>query len=311
MAQLSNPSQRTPLRQFWAPKYWLTWLGLGLAWLTAHLPFALQMRLGKLLGILSYYLARERRHICAVNLRLCFPELSETEQKDLLWKTFLANGIGAIEVVLSWCRNPEDFRHRVTVSGLEHLDAAVAKGKGVLLLGAHFSTLEFGGTLFTLFREMDVTYRKHKNPLFQAVMANARKQHFKGVFERGNVRAAMKTLKQGRTLWYAPDQDYGAHHSVFVPFFGVEAATITATSRFARVNNSALLFYSHYRNADCTGYHLEFGPIIEDYPSEDESENAARINGIIEAAVRKQPDQYLWLHKRFKTQAKGKAHRPY
>lgn len=303
--------RHTPLGQFAGPRYWPTWFGLGLVWLLAHLPFRLQILIGKGIGAASYVLARERRHICEVNLRLCFPELNEEEQRALLWKTFLANGIGAMEVALSWCRDPEDFRGRVTVTGMENLEQAMARGKGVLLLCAHFSTLEFGGTLFSLFQEMDVTYRKHKNPLFQAVMANSRQRHFKGVFERENVRGAMKSLKQGRTLWYAPDQDYGAKHSVFVPFFGVEAATITATSRFARVNDSTLLFFTHYRNSDQSGYHLEFGPIIEGYPVEDEEENAKRINGIIEQEIRRHPDQYLWMHKRFKTQAKGKAARPY
>ena len=280
-------------------------------WIVAHLPFAVQIQIGKLLGILSYHLARERRHICQVNLRLCFPELSAAAQRDLVRQTFISNAIGLIEIAIAWYRNPEDFRDRVSVSGLENLDAAISRGKGVLLLCAHFTTLEFGGFLFNLFHKMDVTYRRNKNPLFEAAMYNGRIRHYPNVFDRKDVRGAMRSLKQGRILWYAPDQDYGAQHSVFVPFFGNPAATITATSRFASVNDSAVVFFSHYRNEDNSGYHLEFSPMLKNYPSGDLEKDAKFINEIVEAAIRKQPDQYLWLHKRFKTQAAGKQARPY
>lgn len=269
------------------------------------------MRMGQLLGLLSFYFARSRRHVCEVNLRLCFPELSKAEHRRLVKKTFISNGIGLIEVAISWFRDPEDYRQRTTVSGLENLEAALAKGRGVLLLCAHFTTLEFGGFLFTLFQQMDVTYRPNKNPLFQAVMFRGRKRHYTNVFDRKDVRGAMRSLKAGHILWYAPDQDYGAKHSVFVPFFGNQAATITATSRFAKVNNSAVVFFSHYRNEDNSGYHLDFSPALENYPSGDDEADAITTNKLVEAAIRKQPDQYLWLHKRFKTQAAGKDARPY
>jgi len=242
---------------------------------------------------------------------LCFPELTPAERKALLIKTFLSNGIGVMEAAMSWCRDPESFRDRVTVSGLENLQKAKAEGRGILLLCAHFTTLEFAGALLSLFETMDVTYRKHSNPLFEAVMSNGRKRLYPNVIVRENVREAFRSLKQGHIVWYAPDQDYGARHSVFVPFFGVEAATITATTRFARANNSEVIFFSHYRLEDNSGYHLEFSKPIDNYPSGDERVDAARINTIIERAIRKHPEQYLWLHKRFKTQAAGKAARPY
>lgn len=306
----STKSEKTPLSQFYAPRYWPTWLGLLLLWMLAHLPFSLQIQLGRLIGRLSYYLARERREICRINLALCFPELSEAECEQLLRRTFASNGIGIMEAAMSWSRNPEDFRDRVTISGLENLRNARAEGRGVLLVGAHFTTLEMAGALFSLYDTMDVTYRKHKNPLFEAVMTNGRKRFF-GVIERENVRETIRSLKGGNVLWYAPDQDYGLKHSVFAPFFGVEAATITATARFARVNDSPVVFFSHHRNEDDRGYHMEFSPPLENYPSGDEVADATRINQIVEQAVRKHPDQYLWLHKRFKTQPGGKAARPY
>ena len=280
-------------------------------WLLAHLPFPVQIRIGQAIGYLSYLFARERREVCRINLELCFPELTPAERKTLLLKTFLSNGIGVMEVVMSWCRDPESFRNRVTISGLENLRKAKAEGRGVLLLCAHFTTLEFAGALLSLYETMDVTYRKHSNPLFEAVMSNGRKRLYPNVIERENVRDTFRSLKQGHIVWYAPDQDYGARHSVFVPFFGVEAATITATTRFARANDSEVIFFSHYRLEDNSGYHLEFSEPVHNYPSGDDRADAARINTIIEQAIRKHPEQYLWLHKRFKTQAAGKAARPY
>ena len=311
MSQPELPPQYRPQGQYMAPRFWPTWIGLGLMWTVARLPYPVQIKAGQLLGIITYLFARERRHICEVNLRLCFPELNKTDLKQLVRKTFISNAIGLIEIAIAWHREPEEYRRMVTVTGVENLNAAVAKGKGVLLLCAHFTTLEFGGFLFNLNGKMDVTYRPNKNPLFDAAMYNGRIRHHPAVLDRKNIRGAMRGLKQGHVLWYAPDQDYGAKHSVFVPFFGIQAATITATSRFAGFNDSEVVFYSHYRNEDNSGYHLDFSPALENYPTGDDERDAIIINEIIEAAIRKQPDQYLWLHKRFKTQAAGKSARPY
>ncbi len=292
----------TPLRQFAGPRYWPTWLGLGILWLIAHLPYSLQIRLGSAIGFLAYRFGKRRRAICEENISLCFPELDQRQRVQLIKDTFRANGIGVIEAALAWSRAPEDYRDCTTIEGLEHLEAAMAQGKGVLLIGGHYSTLELGGTLLTLFHPMNVTYRQHKNPLFEAVMTNSRAKHFSRVIEREDVRQAMRSLKDGETLWFAPDQDYGAHHSVFVPFFGVEAATITATSRFARMNNSPVLMFSHIRKTDDSGYELSIGPVLEGFPSGDDEADATRINQELEARIRRHPEQYLWLHRRFKTQ---------
>ncbi len=306
-----NNSSSEPLSSFLAPRFWPTWIGFGVIWLAAHLPFALQMYIGRLIGLLSHRLAGERRRICRINIALCFPELDKAEQARLVRETFISNGIGVMEIGMAWCRKPQSFRQRVTVSGLDRLEAASARGKGVLLVCAHFSTLEFAGSLLSLFHPMDVTYRRHKNPLFETLMTRSRQRLYGAVIERRDVRQALRSLKSGRTLWYAPDQDYGPKHSVFVRFFGVPAATITATSRFASLNGSAVVFFSHYRKADNSGYHLDFSEPLSDYPTGDDAADASRINAIIEAAIRKHPEQYIWLHKRFKTQAAGKAASPY
>jgi KDO2-lipid IV(A) lauroyltransferase len=207
---------RTPLRQFAGPRYWPAWLGLGILWLIAHLPYALQLRLGAGIGALAYRFGKRRRAICEENISLCFPDLSAEEQEQLIRETFRANGIGVIEAAIAWSCNPESLRSRVSIEGSEHLEAAMKLGRGVLLIGGHYSTLELGGTLLSLFHPMNVTYRAHKNPLIEAVMTNSRAKHFARVIEREDVRQAMRSLKDGDTLWFAPDQDYGARHSVFV-----------------------------------------------------------------------------------------------
>ncbi len=308
----ASKSELIPLRQFWAPRYWLTWLGIGSMWLVAQLPYSWQLAIGKQLGLLSYHLARGRRHVCEVNLALCFPELNSEEHRQLVRKTFIANGIGFIEIAIAWCGNPERYRHRVRIHGQENIEAALAQGKGILLLGLHLSCFEIAGFLFSMYGDINVTYRANdKNPLFDAFMFNGRRRLYEGVYERKNIRGAMRCLKQNKMLWYAPDQDYGAQHSVFAPFFGRPAATITAGSRYAAFNDSPVLFFSHYRREDNSGYDLYFSEQLEDYPSGDDEQDGVIINRLVEQAIRKQPDQYLWLHKRFKTPPPGQERNPY
>ncbi len=308
----ADAQQFKPLRSYGSPRYWLTWIGIAAMWITAHLPFWLQIKLGQLLGWLSYYLARGRRHVCEVNIDMCFPELSASEKKQLVKQTFLSNGIGFIEICVAWCGNPARYRHRVTIHGQEHVENALAQNKGVFLVGSHLTTFEISGFLYSIFHDLNCTYRANdKNPLFDAFMYNGRRRLYEGVYERKDIRGAMRCLKDGKMLWYAPDQDYGAQHSVFAPFFGNLAATITAGSRFAGFNNSPVLFFSHYRKPDNSGYEIYFSPVLKDYPSGDDETDAIIINKLVEEAIRKQPDQYLWLHKRFKTPLPGKTENPY
>lgn len=313
MPALSDrPADYKPLSQFWTPRYWPTWVGLGLMWAFAQLPYGLQIRSGEFIGWLGYHLARPRRHVCEVNLRMCFPELSEEQHRQLVRRTFRANGIGFVEIAIAWFGRQERYRDMVEIHGAEHIEKALQQGRGVLMLGLHLTCFEITGFLYSMFGDINVTYRANdKNPLMEAVMFNSRRRLYKGVYERKNIRGAMRCLKQNRVLWYAPDQDYGAQHSVFVPFFGNLAATITAGSRFANFNQSPVLFFSHYRKADNSGYELFFSEQIEEYPSGDDIEDGRIINRLVEDAIRRQPDQYLWLHKRFKTSPPGENRQPY
>ena len=261
-------------------------------WLIARLPFPIQLWIGKLLGMLAFHFARGRRHVCETNLRLCFPELSERELQQLLRKTFESNGIGFVEIAIAWSGNPERYQHLANFHGLDNLQAAAAQGKGVLLIGPHLTTFEMAGFLYSRVGELNATYRANdKNPLFDAFMFNGRHRLYPGMFERKDIRGALRCLKQGRVLWYAPDQDYGPGHSVFVPFFGNLAATITAGSRFAKFNTSPVIFFSHYRRPDNSGYDIYFSEVLTDYPSGNDEEDGRIINRLVEAAIRRQPDQ--------------------
>ena len=308
----TEQSDYIPLSQYKSPRYWPTWLGIGCMWLMAQLPFTAQIRLGRFIGWLSYHLARGRRHVCEVNLRLCFPELSEQEHRHLVRETFASNGIGFVEIAIAWCGRFDRYRDKVTIHGQENIDAALKQGRGILLLGVHLTCFEIAGFLYSMFGEVNVTYRANdKNPLFNAFMYNGRRRLYRGVFERRDIRGAMRCLKENGMLWHAPDQDYGAQHSVFVPFFDIEAATITAASRFARFNGSPVLFFSHYRRPDNSGYDLYFSEEIEGFPSGSEEKDGRIINALVEEAIRKEPSQYLWLHKRFKTSPPGQNRNPY
>jgi Kdo2-lipid IVA lauroyltransferase/acyltransferase len=298
-----NPSRN--LADYLGPRHWPTWVGYGFIWCIAQLPFAWQMAIGRAIGLLSYRIARSRRHVCEVNIALCFPELTATEQKKLVRDTFISSGIGVMEIGLAWCRNPQDFKDKVSATGLEKLVKAHEQGRGVLLVSAHFSTIEFAGSLLALLHPIDVTYRYHKNPLFDTLMKRGRERLYGAVIERKEVRTTLRRLKEGHVVWYAADQDYGRKHSVFVDFFGVPAASITATSKFASFNKSPVVFLAHYRNADNSGYHFYFSDPLENYPTGDEHQDVLRINQLIEEAIRRAPEQYIWLHRRFKTRPEG------
>jgi len=297
-------------KDFLHPRFWLLWFGIGLMRIIALLPFRLQMGLGSLLGWLMYTVLPERRVYATINLQLCFPEYSVHERKKLLKQHFDALGKGVIESAIAWWTPASRLRKLHSINGLEHLDAAIAEGRGVILLGAHFTTLEIGIRLLALHRNYDLMYRRHNNPLFDAVMRNGREGYMDTTHERKDVRSTLRSLKAGKAIWYAPDQDYGRRHSVFAPFFGVPAALITATSRIAKLNDSPVVPFFQKRRDDGSGYDLHILPALEDFPTGDDVADATTINAVIETEIRNQPAQYLWVHRRFKTRPEG-MQRPY
>lgn len=263
------------------------------------------MAIGKGLGLLAWRFAKRRRHITETNIALCFPEKSPEQQRQLVKDTFIANGIGLIETATGWCRDSEPLRHRVTYIGEEHIARAEARGKGVIIVGIHFSTLDLGGALHSLFFSADVVYRPHNNPLFERFMTRARRRIFGQAIDRHDLRGVVRQLKAGRMVWYSPDQDFGRDVSVFAPLFGQPAASIRLTAKLARMTGAPVVPMMFHRNPDNATYTIESLPALEGFPSNDEVADATRINQFIELAIRKHPEQYLWLHRRFKTRPEG------
>ncbi|QQK64967.1 LpxL/LpxP family Kdo(2)-lipid IV(A) lauroyl/palmitoleoyl acyltransferase [Cobetia sp. cqz5-12] len=295
MAKKSYPES------FAHPRYWLTWLGIGAMKASAYLPWCAKLWLGRGLGELAWRFGKRRRHITDTNLKLCFPEWSEAERARQVRKTFHANGIGIFETATGWCRDPEHMRDRVTFKGQEHMERAMAQGKGALIVGIHFSTLDLGGALHSLFFPADVVYRPHDNPLFERFMTRARNRIFGTAIDRHDLRGVVRRIKSGHGVWYSPDQDFGRDVSVFAPFFGIDAASIKLTAKIARMTGAPVMPLMFHRNPDNRTYTLEYLPALDNFPSGDDVADATRINAFIEGAIRKHPEQYLWLHRRFKT----------
>ena len=287
------------------PRFWLLWLGLGLLWLVSQLPYRLLMVLGRALGWLMYHLAGSRRRIAARNLELCFPELSVAERQRMLRENFASIGMSFFEIAISWWWPVARLRRLGRVEGLEHLQQAQAEGQGVILMALHFTTLELGGALLAVRHDMYGMYRAHKNPLFDFIQREGREHRLLGAMERDDVRGMLKQLRAGGVVWYAPDQDYGAQHSIFVPLFGIPAATVTATSKFARLGKARVIPFTQERLADGSGYRVVVHPPLADFPGASEEADCLRLNQWIEAAIRRHPEQYLWAHRRFKTRPEG------
>ena len=299
-------SQDSATHSFLHPRYWPTWLMLAGLRLASRQPYRTQLKLGALLGALLHRFNRHRRRVTETNIRLAFPELDPASRERMVRDVFRHNGIGLLETAMAWWTPIERLPQKVIFKGREHLDQALQQGHGVILLGAHFSTLDLGGLLFAQYYEVDGMYRPHNNPLMDLYIRKGRSRYFGQAIERSDIRSVIRALRKNRIVWYAPDQDMGSRNSVYADFFGVPAATITATGRMVKLNDSPILMLAQHRLADDSGYELELYPIIESFPSGDAEADATRINAEIERAIRKDPAQYMWVHRRFKTHPKGK-----
>lgn len=292
---------------FLHPRFWGLWLGLGLLWLVAQLPYRALLGLGRALGAVMYRVAGERRRIAARNLELCFPELSGDERQYLLKENFASTGIAFFEMATSWWWPKARLARLAHIEGIEHLQAAQREGEGAILMAVHFTTLEIGAALLGQAHTIDGMYREHGNPVFDFVQRRGRERHNLDslAVERDDVRGMLKLLRKGRAIWYAPDQDYGIKQSIFVPLFGIPAATVTATTKFARLGKARVVPFTQRRLEDGSGYRLVVHPPLADFPGETEEADCLRINQWVEGVLRECPEQYLWAHRRFKSRPEG------
>lgn len=292
---------------FLHPRFWALWLGLGLLWLVVQLPYRVLLGLGRALGAVMYRLAGERRRIAARNLELCFPQLSIDERQHLLKENFASTGIAFFEMAMSWWWPKARLARLAHIEGIEHLEAAQREGQGAILMAVHFTTLEVGAALLGQVHTIDGMYREHGNPVFDFIQRRGRERHNLDslAVEREDVRGMLKLLRSGRAIWYAPDQDYGAKQSLFVPLFGIPAATVTATTKFARLGKARVIPFTQRRLADGSGYRLVVHPPLADFPGDSEEADCLRINQWVERVLSECPEQYLWAHRRFKSRPEG------
>lgn len=296
----------TGLRQL-APRYWLTWLGIGLMRLVIKLPYRIQTNLGRTVGRLFRWLSPYRRIIVETNLRLCFPELTDTQHRQLRDRCYQSLGTTLVETAAGlWAPN-HFFTSLGTIEGLEHLETARREGKGVLLLSGHFCSVDFAGRILLQHYPACFTYQELRNRLSDRITKKARENYCKILIHRHDTRGFIRALKAGEVVWYAPDQDPGRKNSVFAPFFGIQTNTLTATTKLARLTGAAVMPFLIRRLPDARGYALTIQPPLEDFPGDSETADAARFNALLEEQIRTNPEQYLWIHRRFKTRPEGEA----
>jgi len=285
----------------------LTRIALGLIWLLHFLPLAWLAALGQAFGTVLYWLGRERRHITLTNLRLCLPQLDDAQREALARAHFRAFGRSFLERGLLWWAPPQTIRRLVRIEGIEHLRRQ--DGRPLILFVPHFVGLDMGWTRLTLECDMVSIYAQQKNFYFNAALRKGRTRFGDSLLlsRQEGVRQAIRSMKGGRPFYYLPDMDYGQRDTIFVPFFGVPAATITGLSRLARMTGAAIVPCVTRMLPGGAGYVVQLGAPWTQFPGESIDADTLRMNAFIESCVREMPEQYFWVHKRFKTRPPGAA----
>ncbi len=303
--------------QFLSPKNWGIWLLFLIMLPMIYLPLRWQFWLGRKLGILIYKAAGSRRRDTLINLKLAFPEKPEAERELMAKQVFVNQGIGVFETLCAWFR-PNIFTRTVSISGLQHIVNAQNEQRPVILLGAHYTMLDLGGLLCAQFFPVDCMYRTQNNPLLDWFIYNGRTNIFGKQISSRDMRSLVTSIKAGHVIWYSPDQDYGLKQGVMAPFFGVPAATITASRRMAKLGSKAkppavMALHTYRQTPDNLPrgkrphYHLTITPELDNYPSKDEVADATRVNEVLEGLIRIDPTQWMWFHRRFKHGPNGRT----
>jgi KDO2-lipid IV(A) lauroyltransferase len=301
----SHISEVFKASHFIHPRFWMMWLTFALLRLSSLFPYRFQLWLGRLLGRLIKLLSGKRQRVVEINLKLCFPEKSAPERERIKNECYENIGIALLEMAMCWWWSEKRLKSLVEIRGMENLDKVLASGQGAILLSGHFTSLEIGGRLFTLTTPMQVMYRTQKNTMFDSYLYTKRCGYLKNVISRKNTRQFIKGIKQLIPTWYAPDQNFGSERNTFAPFFGIPAATITASARLVQSAGCAMLPFYTYRKPDGTGYILTIDPALENFPIGDDLADATAINASVEKFARSHPEQYMWVHQRFKTRPNG------
>lgn len=293
-------AERKPLSSYWSPKYWPTWIGMGLLRLLCLLPHRTALLIGRGIGRLAHRLGGSRRAIVRRNIELCFPDLTSVERDALALEHFKALGMTLIEMGLGRWASDKSLASITTLKGLEHLHAAIEKGQGVILLAAHFTTIEISGrVLATQIPPFDSVYRKNRSNFLTELQRSGRERSVANTIEKRDIKKMVRSLRAGRIVWYAPDQSYSRKGAELVPFFGVPTMHTTATSTLARLGNAVVIPFFPRRLKNGT-YEMTLLPPFDNFPSDDAVADTMRYIEVLEAHIRICPEQYFWIHRKFK-----------
>ena len=283
----------------------LTRFALWLIWLVHRLPFRTVAKLGRGIGRLAYWIVVPRRIVVDINLKLCFPELSTAERRTLAKQHFSALGRALLERGILWYAPQERIERFVRFEDVHHLEAVL--GRPVVILAPHFVGLDMGGTLFAIHWKAASMYGKQKNPDLDRAMRHGRERFGDPILisRQDGIRPIVRVIRDGFPFYYLPDADLGPKESIFVPFFGIPTATVPALSRLAQVGKAHVVPIITRQLPDGEGYAARFYPAWENYPTGDVEADTRRMNAFIEERVREIPEQYYWVHKRFKTRPSG------
>lgn len=290
-----------------APRNWGGWLVVAVLWTLGKAPVRLGLWLSAPLGWLLYQTMGRRKAVARRNLERCFPEWAEPELDRLLRKNFRALARTVFEIAWCWGMGPARFKRLYRTEGLENLLDAEEAGKGVLLITAHMTCMEVGGRMSCEQAPTAGVYRPLKNEVIEWYQNRGRLAYAQGMISKRDMRSIIRYLRKGGVLWYAPDQDFGPDRSVFAPFFGIQTATLEATYKLLRMTGCPLVPMFPEYDERSRSYVMRVLPAVEGLPSDDAAADLARINAAMEAHVRRAPEQYWWIHRRFKTRPEGEA----
>ena len=289
------------------PKYWLLWLGVFIIRLWVMLPIKWQLYVGRGLGILIYWLASNRRHIAEVNISLCFPQKSLSARNALVKASFKGLGMGIMEAFIAWFMPEHRFKKIIfSWAGEARTIELVKNGHGIMGLGGHFTCLEIAARFFGERVPLNLVYKQSRHPFFEYIVAKGRAPHSQSFIRHTNVKGMVRCLRDHKVLWYAPDQDFGLQRSVWTTFFGVPTATVAGVSVLARSGHAEVIPV-YFRRLPTGGYEGVSLEPLSNFPSGDEAADAQQWQALLEDFIRKYPDQYLWMHRRFKTRPEGCA----
>ena len=289
----------------WHPLNWIPWLTIGLMKLLAPLPLPWLLKFGRGIGWVAYHLVPVRRSVTLANLRLCFPDKSEAEIRALALASYKSLGMGIFEGVEANFASDERIDRCHAFEGIEHLEAAKREGRGVIMFCAHVHTLEIGARIFSRHWMGIGFFRPPNNPVFAKVVADGRRRMSKRMIAFDDLKGAIRALRDGELIWYAPDQGKKFKDTEIVPFFGVPAVTNAATGRIAQLGRALVIPYSIVRTSNRGSYRARLGPPMDGFEGGDPVAEANRVNSAIEELVMELPEQYLWQHKRFKGRGDG------